>query len=338
MKGPSSNCPEPQPLELDILTPDLPSQSQHVQHWEGDVDTGGSMAHTIYSNSPSPRASGRRQSDNVDTLSNSKAQSSEPVRNVSSESSSRTQTSRGAAKSDAMDKVSPRANKATEPTSHPESISLAGARQNSTNSRRSTKSRVEPPTIEPNPDISPRHDGDDEPEPEDEEDLHSASSHIPAIPRSVTLRLYISHFLSTWNSRLFEMGAVLFLAAIFPLTLLPMSVYALVRSGSAILFSPAVGGWIDRGDRLRVVRASILGQRVAVAASCVGFWVLLEKTSSSGEDKREERLRIGLFALVTVLACVEKLCAVGNLVAVERDWVSGLKCHTSNTDSMLTRD
>ena len=28
-----------------------------------------------------------------------------------------------------------------------------------------------------------------------------------------------------------------------------------------------------------------------------------------------------VFALLTVLACVEKLCAIMNLVAVERDWV-----------------
>ena len=70
-------------------------------------------------------------------------------------------------------------------------------------------------------------------------------------------RLYISHFLSTWNSRVFEFGAVLFLANIFPDTLLPSSIYALVRAASAICFSPAIGSAIDRMDRLAVVRFSI---------------------------------------------------------------------------------
>ncbi len=69
--------------------------------------------------------------------------------------------------------------------------------------------------------------------------------------------LYVSHFLSTWNVRGFEFGAVLFLATIFPGTLLPMSVYALIRSASAIVFSPMVGRYIDRGNRLQVVRTSI---------------------------------------------------------------------------------
>lgn len=70
-------------------------------------------------------------------------------------------------------------------------------------------------------------------------------------------RLYVSHFLSTCNSRVFEFGSVLYLATIFPGTLLPMSVYALARGASAILFSSLVGQYIDRGNRLKVVRASI---------------------------------------------------------------------------------
>ena len=32
-------------------------------------------------------------------------------------------------------------------------------------------------------------------------------------------------------------------------------------------------------------------------------------------------LRLGLLAIVVVLACIEKLCAIMNTVAVERDWV-----------------
>lgn len=70
-------------------------------------------------------------------------------------------------------------------------------------------------------------------------------------------RLYLSHFLSTWNSRVFEFGAVLYLATIFPGTLLPMSVYALTRGLSAVIFAPAIGQYIDTNDRLQVVRASI---------------------------------------------------------------------------------
>jgi iron-regulated transporter 1 len=73
----------------------------------------------------------------------------------------------------------------------------------------------------------------------------------------IRIRLYTSHALSTWNSRLFEFGAFLFLAKIYPLTLLPASVYALARAAAAALVSPWLGPYIDTADRLRAVRLSI---------------------------------------------------------------------------------
>lgn len=78
-----------------------------------------------------------------------------------------------------------------------------------------------------------------------------------AVPARIARRLYISHFLSTWNSRVFEFGAVLYLATIYPGTLRPMSVYALTRGLAAIVFAPVVGQYIDTGNRLQVVRVSI---------------------------------------------------------------------------------
>lgn len=99
----------------------------------------------------------------------------------------------------------------------------------------------------------------------DPENAEAAASPIPEdedhpqsqISTRITYRLYISHFLSTWNSRVFEFGAVLYLATIYPGTLLPMSAYALSRGLVAIIFSSAVGYYIDVGNRLQVVRVSI---------------------------------------------------------------------------------
>lgn len=70
-------------------------------------------------------------------------------------------------------------------------------------------------------------------------------------------RLYISHFLSTWNSRTFEFATLLVVARLFQETLLPVSIYALFRAGSAICFAPFIGRYVDSGDRLKVVRVSI---------------------------------------------------------------------------------
>jgi hypothetical protein len=70
-------------------------------------------------------------------------------------------------------------------------------------------------------------------------------------------RLYLSHELSTWNSRVFEFGAYLFLAGTWPRSLLPASIYALVQAAAAALFSPWLGSYIDHYDRLRFIRLTI---------------------------------------------------------------------------------
>lgn len=130
---------------------------------------------------------------------------------------------------------------------------------------------------------------------------------------SLETQLYTSHLLSTCNSRAFEFAAVLFLAALFPSTLRPLSVYALARSAAAVLLAQPVGAAIDARDRLAVVRASIVAGRAAAAGSCALFWALGLGAQGAARD--------GLFAALCVLACVEKLASVANMVAVERDWV-----------------
>ncbi|GAB1319299.1 Solute carrier family 40 member [Madurella fahalii] len=145
--------------------------------------------------------------------------------------------------------------------------------------------------------------------------LHNPAGSQAGMPVRIARRLYVSHFLSTWNSRVFEFGAVLYLAAVFPGTLLPMSVYALTRGLSAIVFAPAIGHYVDTANRLQVVRVSIVFQRLVVAASCVVFYILSIKLPL-GRGKEN-----GMLMLLSLLACVEKLCSIMNLISVEKDWV-----------------
>ncbi|KAJ3955146.1 hypothetical protein N0V92_008334 [Colletotrichum tropicale] len=149
----------------------------------------------------------------------------------------------------------------------------------------------------------------DRPRPEgyrDEEAMMMAPQHdptpaAPSISKPVVFRLYVSHFLSTWNSRLFEFGAVLFLASIYPGTLMPMSIYALVRGVFAVILSPSIGSWIDRGNRLSVVRISIVGQRLSVAMSC-GIFLVLERLRDLQSDLQNSLFAMVVYQLVPALA------------------------------------
>ncbi|KAL2429945.1 Solute carrier family 40 member 2 [Exophiala dermatitidis] len=132
----------------------------------------------------------------------------------------------------------------------------------------------------------------------------------------LTTALYTSHFLSMWNARGFEFGAILFLATVYPGTLLPMSIYALLRALAAIALSPTLGRLIDSSDRLWIIRLSIVSQRLGVAMSCLIFALLFRYKAVLSPI-----FVTVLLGLLVVLACLEKLGSITNTVSVERDWV-----------------
>lgn len=142
--------------------------------------------------------------------------------------------------------------------------------------------------------------------------------HQPQLSHTYVCRLlYTSHFLSAWNSRAFEFGAFLFLATIYPQTLLPASVYALSRAAAAAVLSPWLGRYIDYAERPTIVRMSILGQRTSVAISSAILFCLCHF-----KDVFNHRVwSLTALALLSMLACIEKLAAIMNTISVERDWV-----------------
>ena len=159
------------------------------------------------------------------------------------------------------------------------------------------------------------HDGQDQNERLLQQDI-AISTGQETVQPAIRFHLCISHILSTFNSRVFEFGAVLYLASIFPSTLLPLSVYAIFRSALAIIFGPIIGRWIDHGERLKIVRASIVGGRLAVMVSCILFWIL------EGRFLDQPWTKWALLSLLIPLGCAEKVYGTVNMVAVERDWVS----------------
>ena len=88
----------------------------------------------------------------------------------------------------------------------------------------------------------------------------------------IAQRLYIAHALSTWNSRMFEFGAVLFLAEIFPGTLFYASFYALGRALFAAILSSWVGAQMDSAHRLKAIRHSISEFSLVGKVDAFSFW------------------------------------------------------------------
>jgi len=123
---------------------------------------------------------------------------------------------------------------------------------------------------------------------------------------------YTSHFLFTWNDRVWEFASVILLISAYPQTLQPSSIFGLASTAVAIVFSPAVGRWFDMTPRLKSVRYAIFTQRVGVSAGCVCLWAMVSQSLGSAKD--------GLFAVVILLGCIARLAFVGKTVGIERDW------------------
>ncbi|KAH7115266.1 iron transporter [Dendryphion nanum] len=128
------------------------------------------------------------------------------------------------------------------------------------------------------------------------------------------MNLYIVQSLTSWSIRMSDYCIAVFLAASFPGTLFYISLYTFVRSFVAVLLSSTIGSLVDRTDRLVALRLAVAGHRFAVALSCMLIYILSIFQNS-------DATRWLLFTIFILIACVEKLASVANIVIIERDWV-----------------
>ncbi|KAJ3034805.1 hypothetical protein HDV00_004628 [Rhizophlyctis rosea] len=122
-----------------------------------------------------------------------------------------------------------------------------------------------------------------------------------------------SYFFTTWNVRADEWATAVFLSYIFPTSLLPVSLYTLSVTLSAILFSSAVGGTVDRYPRFKANRAFLLLQKLAIALSALALYL----TSRSSTP----RIHHTGLAFTCIIGMILRLANIGATISVEKDWV-----------------
>ncbi|KAK3692073.1 Ferroporti-1 [Podospora appendiculata] len=156
------------------------------------------------------------------------------------------------------------------------------------------------------------------------------------IKKGLLWRLYVSHFLSTWNMRSYEFTVILLFVKAYPNTLLPTSIRGILTNGATLLLSPAIGRWVDRNaSRFHTIKTTILVQRAAIVAGCL-LWILLFSTQAllAGHSPSQARLdyqcKTAIVAVLMLLGIVERVCAVGNMLVMERDWVPTIASEVSD--------
>ena len=101
----------------------------------------------------------------------------------------------------------------------------------------------------------------------------------PAI-RSQRRSLYLSYAFASFGDRAWEFASLVFIVELFPTTLLYASIFGVVETIAGLLAGPYIGAWIDRNQRLPVVRASIVGQNAVMALACLVFFIALTASRS----------------------------------------------------------
>lgn len=114
----------------------------------------------------------------------------------------------------------------------------------------------------------------------------------------------------------------------------------MLTNGVTLLLSPAIGSWVDRNaSRFGTMRMTIVVQRACIVAGCV-LWMLLflspHQQTVDGSASQEATLRLGSYLSKTVIigilmlfGIVERMCAVGNNLVMERDWVPTIASEVS---------
>ncbi|TPX57326.1 hypothetical protein PhCBS80983_g03908 [Powellomyces hirtus] len=127
--------------------------------------------------------------------------------------------------------------------------------------------------------------------------------------------LCVSYLFTTWSVRADEWATAIFLAYIFPHSLLQVSLYTLIVTLSAILFSGTVGGIVDRSRRLVGIRVFLIIQKAAIATSAFLLFVTSEWLRA-----HDAWTYIG-FSGVCSTGILLRLANIGTTISVEKDWV-----------------
>jgi len=125
----------------------------------------------------------------------------------------------------------------------------------------------------------------------------------------------LSFFFSTWGDRLWNFAVALYLIKLTPGSLQLAAIYGLVQMGSAILFSPLVGDWIDRRDRLYGVRLLLFLSNLMVLLCAICILLYLR-----GVTTNENWLKV-MQAVIIILGSLAYLAGIGEKICVGKDWI-----------------
>lgn len=120
---------------------------------------------------------------------------------------------------------------------------------------------------------------------------------------------------SAWGDRMWNFAIGLYLIKLTPNSVRLAAIYGLVWTSFAIIFTPALGDWIDRNHRLKVIRYSLIIQNVLVITDALILLVMFTWKPSN------TYLLTFLYILIVVLGASANVVAQGEKISIAKDWI-----------------
>ncbi|ESK94786.1 hypothetical protein Moror_14179 [Moniliophthora roreri MCA 2997] len=162
----------------------------------------------------------------------------------------------------------------------------------------------------------------------EEQPLLSSGSNTTNRFDSLGLRcLLIQHLSNAWGDRTAEFALYLYLIVYFKTTLLPSSILGFSMTFSGIALSRWMGSLVDRYEKLSLVRACIVVQKLSTIVAYASFAFMLSPNSFFMGSIWPMTLDSNpvfspLFILLVFSGCVIHLSNICISIAVERDWAT----------------
>ncbi|XP_065661570.1 solute carrier family 40 member 1-like [Hydra vulgaris] len=129
-----------------------------------------------------------------------------------------------------------------------------------------------------------------------------------------------SFFFSSWGDRMWNFAIGLYLVKLTPGSLQLTAIYGAVVTSSVIFFAPIIGNWIDRKNRLVVIRTLLLLQNGLIICSAVFISLILFNVTTNNN------ILSFLKTFVIICGAAANLASQGEQISITRDWVVVI-CH-----------
>lgn len=134
--------------------------------------------------------------------------------------------------------------------------------------------------------------------------------------------LYVCHFLQTFGDRMWSFAVPILFMNIWTDTLFPSALFSFFLYASVGLCMARTGKWIDRTDRLSVMRVAVWGQNLCVILNCTCFVAIILFCGYDIQGEMEWTPSLGaLFACLLISASAAEVCGNAATLAIEKDWV-----------------